>query len=800
MVIEELTRQGTNQVDVNYEQMDRGKSFSEMPLADLDIFLFPIEQYQGTNPRLQGLQELRDVQGELASTVPIQTPPQLAVTPPELFSIYRNCDSIPSEVEKFLSLKINQMLEASATKRLAVRRAFFVPEVENPLGQTYNDLSSSKEVIEAIEQQFRDAINYGYDQIEGAEIATFIQEWADPELKPPITNETRLPAGGEAFIDRVLADGTLIIKVRACLGDNAAMQVAPEYVDVWEIESKPNGSLRIIGRPKITSKPVFLLQRNIPPLGFRAEPRSTKGFLEIPLPPGLLQTQPALDDLDTFRAAKVTETLYKSGKPRRVEFSLGRYPSPPENPQYGIVFNEALPREPRPYKKQETIEIAKGEVRAVIRDVGDVEHIMDKFGQRKRKQTLIVKIAPQLVARRDEKADETIRSLLSYKGILVILIPALDTEHYIRELVSPYPQHQVIPIGTQVIENGNAITITQENGQYIILNETLAGQRSNLISLEEAIRLGLVDPKIIGGKATGLCQLMELKYPVPLSFVLTDQFYLEVLKENGLSQKKIIKTISKIDNKTELGLYFGEIAEAIKKLPEKAWEQARATLLANAIARTRDRQRVSLAVRSNASFEDQPGLPFAGILYSELDVSSKKLSSAVLNVIRSAFSKKVATRIWKAGIKEFTVPVLIQEMVENAEASGTVFTQEITGKKRSNIIVIQAQPGVGGVVGGMEDRPTLTIKYDKNGFFELIEIKCPDKEEGRKISIRELLSFEKQGTSRQEAILSYTEVMSLLRSALDLEDQLGAQDIEWAIGPGTISSQRQILYTQARSL
>lgn len=796
MVIKELEGQIDNSPSVDYKEIDEGRSLSvpEMPLAELSFFLFPIEQYQGINPRLQGLQELRQVQKELAGTVPIQTPPQLAVTHPELFSIYRNNDSIPSEVEKFLSFRINQMLEASATKRLAVRRAFFVPEVENPWGQTYNDLTSSEEVIEAIEQQFRDAINYSYDQTEGAEIATFIQEWADPELKLPITNETRLPAGGEAFIDRVLADGTLIIKVRACLGDNAAMQVAPEYVDVWEIESKPNGSLRIIGRPKITSKPVFLLQRNIPPPGFRAKPHSTKGFLEIPLPPGLLQRQPALDDFDTFRAAKVIETLYKSGRPRRVEFSLGLYPSPPENPQHGIVFNEALLKEPRPYREQETIEIARGKVKAVINDVRDAEYIMGEFGQRPRKQRLIVKIAPRLASRRDEQADKIIRSLLSYEGVLVILIPALDTEHYIRELVSPYPQHQVIPIGTQVIEDGNTITITQENGQYIILNETLAGQRGNLISLEEAIRAGLVDPKIIGGKATGLCQLMELRYPVPLSFALTDQFYLEVLKENGLSQKEILSTIPQIDNLIELGSYFGEIAEAIKKLPEKAWEQARATLLANAIARARDRQKVSLAVRSNASFEDQPGLPFAGILYSQLDVSSKKLKSAVLNVIRSAFSKKVANRIWNAGIKEFTVPVLIQEMVGNAEASGTVFTQEITGKKRSNIIVVQAQPGVGGVVGGKDHRPTLTIKYNKDGFFELIEI------EGKKISARDLLSFEKQGISRQETVLSYTEVMSLLRSALELEDQLGAQDIEWAIGSGTISPKRRIWYTQIRSL
>ena len=68
---------------------ERGEQAVSEEVLVPEIFLLPIEQYQGPELRLRGLQELREVQREVANTLPIQTPPQLAVTSPELFNIYQ---------------------------------------------------------------------------------------------------------------------------------------------------------------------------------------------------------------------------------------------------------------------------------------------------------------------------------------------------------------------------------------------------------------------------------------------------------------------------------------------------------------------------------------------------------------------------------------------------------------------------------------------------------------------------------------------------------------------------------------
>lgn len=372
-----------------------------------------LEEYQGNEGRLLGLQRLKQVQQELAPILPIQIP-QVKIVPHEIFTLYRNNNCrLPEEVQQSLIPQIESMLEESPTNRVAVRRAFYIPGIDRPTGPTSNDLHTPDEVLNALQMLFASAINSGYD-IEGAEINTFIQEWSDPPLNWPITQDTVLPAGGEALITSTKPD-RILIRVRALFGDNAALKIAPELTDEWLVEFDNNGKFTVDPSPTVSKSTMFVENRQSLPIEARRIAESE--FQEVSLPPGL-QRRKALSDLDVIRAAHVVANLYQKYGPHRVEFSLGQYPGINSSvSHFGIFFNEALPHEPEPYEEEEPKIIAHGRLTTVINDQSGVKYFFKRYSQRE-KSPLIVAIGSALAARRDQESERIFRSLLDRKSVV----------------------------------------------------------------------------------------------------------------------------------------------------------------------------------------------------------------------------------------------------------------------------------------------------------------------------------------------------------------------------------------------
>jgi hypothetical protein len=762
-----------------------------------------LEEYQGNEGRLLGLQRLIQVQQELAPILPIQIP-QVKIVPHEIFTLYRNNNCrLPEEVKQSLIPQIESMLEESPTNRVAVRRAFYIPGIDRPTGPTSNDLHTPNEVLDAFQMLFSSAINSGYD-IEGAEINTYIQEWSDPPLNWPITQDTVLPAGGEALITSTKPD-RILIRVRALFGDNAALKIAPELTDEWLVEFDNNGKFTVDPSPTVSKSIMFVENRRSLPPEIEARQMAESEFQEVSLPPGL-QRRKALSDLDVIRAAHVVASLYQKYGSHRVEFSLGQYPGIDSSVlHFGIFFNEAQPLELEPYEEEEPKIIAHGRLTTVINEQPGVEYLFSKYSQRE-KSPLIVAIGSALAARRDQEAERIFRILLASQRPLTITVEASETEHFFRNLARG-TIHTVIPIGTSTIAPGDLITITREKGHYIVINETLKDKPTTLMSLPEVLRRNMANIELIGGKALGCCQLIEKGFPVPLSFILTSDFFLSVLEKNGVLNA--FNSISQAKTEQELTEIFAQIADGITRLP-RSWKRDRRLLLVNARVKptNEDRKREIFAVRSSTTFEDRPDMPFAGILESQLYVSSQDLGNAVKQVIRSAFTPRVASRIWSASpnprkelLKTLKVPVLVQEMIE-AEASGVLFGQEISGERRKNIVIIEAELGAGGIVSGDQQRSKILIKYDTQARHpESIFIKHPSSFSEAKMTEDEYQRLRPNRVDRSQIILYHSEARELIETAIQLANQLnGPQDTEFAVGTGAISGEEKIWYIQTRPL
>ncbi len=755
--------------------------------------------------RIVGLKKLRMVQQQLEGFCPIQIP-KVTILSPILFEIFLEQGKIPEEIVQTLKPQIDEMLAASPTQALAVRRAFYVEGKNRPEGPTYNNRKTSDEVIEAIGSMFAYARDKGYQKAQNAEITAFIQEWSDPpELKAPITTETILPAGGDArIIGQPAADGTLTIQVRGVLGDNASLDIDGAQIDTWTVICKPNGDLQIVREDIIQSKPSFYLQRDSVPEGLNAKQSGKDAFWEVPLPTGC-QNQQALPTLEVLRAAQVVKTLYDLEGPHRVEFSLGSYPSnDPENPRYGIVLNEALPSQIVPVTKERE-ELVHGEIDIVVeskKDINSLRHL----ARRGIKPRLIVHLHPDLVGKRNAFADSVINGLLEINYPLDITYNATETEHYIRQMAAG-SRHRLFPVGTQRIGKGHRVRIIRENGVYVLVNETLVGKPTSLISLTEAVRRDMAKIEQLGGKSMGCCQLLERNYPVPLSFALTRDFFMAVVKANNLMS--LYEQIPHVKSQKELTKLFAAIQAGIKRLPPQEWENARDTLTANARLATSNGHDITLAVRSSATTEDKADFSGAGMLESKLHVPLKgtALYHAVRDVIKSGFTKGVAERLWQAGdlrkglLATHAVPVLIQEMVES-QVSGTVFGKELTGEKREGITIIEAQLGVGGVVDGLGKRPTILIKFNRAlGAFEIIRYANLSGGQSFTLTEQQYEDHNMGNTPRSQALLYYSEAAALIKTIQALGYQLGGTyDVEWAIGRGSISNLTQTWLVQARPL
>ncbi len=220
-----------------------------------------------------------------------------------------------------------------------------------------------------------------------------------------------------------------------------------------------------------------------------------------------------------------------------------------------------------------------------------------------------------------------------------------------------------------------------------------------------------INPKIVGGKAWHLIQLYKAGFNVPKFFVITTDAY----------------------HSTSFYLEE-EIREDFEKLHTQ-----------------------NIAIRSSATCEDQTNSSFAGQFESFLSIPYSQL----LTTIKTCWNKTKSERVivyaknHKISLNSVKMAVIVQEMI-SAEKGGVIFTKNVFGNKKNQLLIESAE-GLGEqVVSGLVNPERIIVSRISG---KLLEREIP---EGK--------------------ILSDKEIKKLTILALKIEKIYNQpQDIEWAI-------------------
>ncbi len=212
------------------------------------------------------------------------------------------------------------------------------------------------------------------------------------------------------------------------------------------------------------------------------------------------------------------------------------------------------------------------------------------------------------------------------------------------------------------------------------------------------------DRSTVGGKASGLGELVRSGLPVPPGFVITTEAYhlfasvptLAQVIDAGLASidSNRPETVDEASRRIRDAFERTEFPEALRKEITRAYE-----------AYVKNHHVRFSAVRSSATAEDLEGASFAGLQDTYLNITG---TDSVLTMIRRCWSSVFTPRVMVYRVKkgfdhaEVRLAVLVQKMVD-ATVSGVLFTRDPnTGE---NHMIIEAGWGLGEAIVGGEVTP-----------------------------------------------------------------------------------------------
>jgi phosphoenolpyruvate synthase/pyruvate phosphate dikinase len=301
--------------------------------------------------------------------------------------------------------------------------------------------------------------------------------------------------------------------------------------------------------------------------------------------------------------------------------------------------------------------------------------------------------------------------------------------------------------------------------------------------------------QLVGGKATGLGALLREGLQVPPGFAITAAAYREHVTHNRLSAdlERLLANCATYEAQLRASEEIRALFEASTVPPAIEDEILRAY---TSLSQTEE---AAVAVRSSATAEDLAEASFAGQQETYLWILGG--SEVMRHVVRcwgSLFTPQaLAYRAhMRTPVTDLVMGVVVQRMVP-AEAAGVMLTVDpVTGD--DSAIVIEAAYGLGVAVVNGEVTPDRAC-VDKS------RLEIRSKSVGTKTvayrfdSSRQAIHVEDVSRERQnQPCVNDAEFIQLARLGKDMEQAMGrAQDIEWAIGPGSDSA-REVFLLQAR--
>ncbi len=299
---------------------------------------------------------------------------------------------------------------------------------------------------------------------------------------------------------------------------------------------------------------------------------------------------------------------------------------------------------------------------------------------------------------------------------------------------------------------------------------------SRLTSLASS---GQADAQAVGGKAANLMALHAAGFPVPAGFVVPVVEYERFLDSNSLrAEIQRLLSAANLDDEKALSECSSRIKSAI------ASGQMAPPLLEAIASAAAPTAGALWAVRSSAVSEDLAEASFAGQQDTYLSVRPGELAEKTKQCWASYWNERAISYRHKAGAPQLGggIAVVIQSMVD-ASSSGVMFTCDPVSGNESSIIV-ESSWGLGeAIVSGLVTPDRFVIA---KGSLDLQERRISRKANAVYLAAPEPAAVEEQRQSAPS--ITDLQAKELASMGASIETHFGSpQDIEWAIGGGSIS-------------
>lgn len=779
-----------------------------------------LTQFTGTpEVRLAGFHKVYgDIAPLMEETLPLYGPALKVLNPQYLEAWREHHGHLPPAYLAQLHREAAAFLDHDTLNHSAAIRRSFMVDGQSVGGPTRNDLRTPEQIVDNIvgpKGFFQFLQLKGYLDNPDTNLNLFLQEWIDPlNIESAHGNVAKLPAGGNAYIESVRPDGSLIVVVKACLGENSGPDQGHPEVDTYRMlytppsltgTSSPTGQTEILKRNIFPQRTVCRLQRmEVPSADLHATRVTTNDgsdsdLYDFPVDPTTSIATSLFRDEDLLRVATVVGMLYATNNntPHKVEFTKGNFRAKSGNGLVeSVAILEAIPTHLPEHNGHEVVLYPSSQLRLTLEQESDIDRLEELIPTWTESHPLVY-LAHSLV--RQFTARPHLLERLKKVRRLTIVGSFSHTAHKTNELERTHNLFRVTPVS---IETGLNYTIKRKGGlTYLELDHNHLSKHAipDVITLQQARILGLVEASIIGGKGVGLVELDVCQFFHPPTAFITKAGYQAILEANNLGH--LPARIAQATNARELRHLFAIIHRNLKRIPPHIVSAIQETM-SEPFINGEEYELFLSAFRSDASFEDHRDHPFAGRMLSKLFRNIKirrEIRRAVLTVLRSYFNPEqniaeaiftdVAPRSIKDILAELGGEVILQPMVKNIVASGTIFGREITGRKDPNIVVLQANLGVAGSVDGDDRRKQLTVHF--NTSTQMIEsITVTDGEKETALTLADLT----QG--RAVHILHYNEILGLVKLAEFMSKKMnGPRDAEWAL-----NDKGKIIFLQSRPL
>lgn len=458
-------------------------------------------EHKIANPRVDGIKLLSSIKQNLVRDVANTVNARIVTQ--DSFLYYLKNNKLSDEDIRLVEKEAADLLSVSETGLLAIRRAYFVPSLENPPGPRYLGIKTPKETAEAIREIFDFAIEHKYHEEKGSLIEAFFYPLIDPpQLKYPIKADAIFPKGGYGMPNDEKANS---VRILAVFGNNEGVQ-----------------SLLGIDEYIVDIQNLIITQKTIPQKEFAlcTTTRAQDDKVKLPLK---LQFAQALSDYEILEAAMVVAECTKlKNKPQRVEFSSSGS---------ALFFNEVADYQIEEVDWKDMV--IEGGILVV--DGPDQIQQIDRNNPNQ-----IIYISKRVVEKRDY---DTLNTIAAIKENLNILYPGTSaTAHAMRVLVDA--GHKAFVVGHREFRNGDLVKISVKRSHVMIDTAGKQTEEKNIISLDES---NLYSIDIVGGKAYKLGKLISLGYKVPKGFVIKSSV---ADKHDFLKNSEFSKFVSDLgDNK-----------------------------------------------------------------------------------------------------------------------------------------------------------------------------------------------------------------------------------------------------------